>query len=126
MRRAIVLFALLALSAVAVPADADSDGGPVDGGTGSVDSGTGPVDGGVPPPVDIFYLLMGFSAQEACSCAFVDGQTDDYCANYGQESGYSTTVTFDHASKTASAAFGSASRTARATDAGGCTLDALP
>jgi hypothetical protein len=112
MRRAFVLFALLGLSAVVVPADAASDGGAPEG--------------GVPPPVTVFDLLTGFSAQEACSCAFVDGQTDDYCSAYGQDSGFSTTVTLDHTAKTASASFSGLSRTSRATDSGGCTLDPLP
>jgi hypothetical protein len=114
MRRAVLLSALLVFSAAIVPsADASPDAG-------------APVDGGVPAPANVFYLLMGFSAQETCSCVFVDGQTDDYCSAYGQEQGYSTTVTIDHTAKTASAAFGAASRTARATDTGGCTLDPLP
>src|SRR5579863_1693735 len=133
MRRAFALLALLSLSAVVMPVDAAPDGGAdtdggagaTDGGTGVPDANTGPADGAVPPPTSIFFLLMRFSAQEACSCAFVDGQTNTYCAAYGQESGYSTTVTFDHTAKTATAAFANASRTARATDTGGCTLDAL-
>ena len=71
-------------------------------------------------------ILTGFSAKETCSCVFAVQQTDDYCTNFGQQSGYTLTITIDHTQKTVTSAFGAVTRTARAgADGTGCTLDGL-
>jgi hypothetical protein len=71
-------------------------------------------------------MLTGFSAKETCSCVFAVQQTDDYCTNFGQQSGYTLTITIDHTGNTVSSTFGTITRTARAGAAGtGCTLDGL-
>jgi hypothetical protein len=73
-----------------------------------------------------FQILTGFTAKEACSCAFVVQQPDDYCKAFGSQPGYNEVITIDHGAQTVSAMFVGTTRTARATTAGGCTLDALP
>jgi hypothetical protein len=79
-----------------------------------------------PGTADVAELLMGFSAKETCSCAFVVGQTDTYCQAFGQQPGYMVTLTIDHQAKTVTADVGiGETRTARVTSGGGCTLDGL-
>jgi hypothetical protein len=71
-------------------------------------------------------ILTGFSAKETCSCVFAVQQTDDYCTNFGQQSGYTLTITIDHTGNTVTSAFGAITRTARAGAVGtGCSLDSL-
>ena len=72
-----------------------------------------------------FDVLTGFSAKEGCSCAFVAGQTDDYCTQFAQVQGYTVSVSFDRANDVASATFATVTRTAHYVDGVGCTLDAL-
>lgn len=77
-------------------------------------------------PVGDIELLMGFSAKESCSCVFVVQQTDAFCQAFGQQEGYPPlTLIIDHTAKTVTADAGiGKTRLARATDTGGCTLDA--
>jgi hypothetical protein len=80
-----------------------------------------------PGGASLAELLMGFSAKETCSCVFVVGQTDAYCQAFGQQAGYSVTLTIDHQAKTVTADVQiGETRTARVTTGGGCMLDALP
>src|SRR5579863_8434558 len=73
---------------------------------------------------NLVQLLMGFSAKETCSCAFVVGQTDAYCTAFGQQPPYVVTLTFDHTAKTVTADVNTGmTRTARLTAGGGCSLD---
>jgi hypothetical protein len=77
-------------------------------------------------PATAIQILTGFSAKETCSCVFAVQQTDDYCTSFGQQQGYTLTITIDHTAKTATSAFGAITRTARAgADGTGCTLDSL-
>lgn len=79
-----------------------------------------------PATANVAELLMGFSAKETCSCAFVVGQTDTYCQAFGQQPGYVVTLTIDHQAQTVTADVGfGAPRTARLTAGRGCTLDGL-
>jgi len=77
---------------------------------------------------NLFEIGTGFSAKEACSCAFVVGQTDDFCRAFGQIAGTSLVVevTFDRGAQTVTSTIGGVSRTARAAAGSGCTLDPLP
>jgi hypothetical protein len=77
---------------------------------------------------NIIELATGFSAKEACSCAFVVGQTDELCQAFGQVAGLSLPieVAVDRGAKTVTATVGDTSRTARAAEGAGCTLDGLP
>ena len=75
-------------------------------------------------PADLVQLLMGFSAKESCSCAFVVGQTDAYCTAFGQQPGFVVTLTFDHKAQTVTSDVGvGMTRTAHLTASGGCVLD---
>jgi hypothetical protein len=76
-----------------------------------------------PATADVFQLLLGFSAKESCSCAFVDGQTDAYCQAFGQQPGYAVTVVIDHTANTVSSSYAGLTRTAHATTGAGCVLD---
>jgi hypothetical protein len=77
-------------------------------------------------PATSTQLLTGFSAKETCSCVFAVGQTDAYCTNFGQQSGYTLDITIDHTGRTVTSAFGTITRTAHAgADGTGCTLDSL-
>jgi type IV secretory pathway TrbL component len=75
----------------------------------------------------VIELLLGFSAKETCSCAFVVGQTDTYCQAFGQQKGYDgVTLTIDHAAKTVTSDAGTGkTRIARVVKGGGCLLDGL-
>jgi hypothetical protein len=78
------------------------------------------------PTANVLELLMGFSAKETCSCAFIVGQTDAYCQAFGQQKGYTVTLTIDQQAKTVTADVGiGETRTARVGAGGGCTLDGL-
>src|SRR5689334_20631339 len=75
-----------------------------------------------PQTATVVQLLMGFSAKETCSCAFVVGQTDAYCQAFGQQPGYTVTLTIDHQARTVTADVGiGMTRTARVTSGGGCS-----
>lgn len=76
-------------------------------------------------PVGLLQLLTGFSAKESCSCAFVVGQSDEYCQAFGQQPGYAAKVSIDRAAKTVTSTFMGVSRTAKAAPGAGCTLDPL-
>ena len=65
----------------------------------------------------------GFSAKEACSCAFVVEQTDEYCSAYGQTGAFPSAITVDRAHKTVTSSFAGVTRVARFTDGAGCILD---
>lgn len=71
----------------------------------------------------LFDYLLGFSAKETCSCAFVVEQTDDYCKAFGQAAGFSTQVAIDRGARSASATFQGITRTARADATGACSMD---
>jgi len=77
---------------------------------------------------NLFELATGFSAKEACSCAFVAGQTDEYCQVFGQIPGGAVTldIVIDRDAQTVTSTIGGLSRTARAAASAGCTLDPLP
>jgi hypothetical protein len=77
---------------------------------------------------NLFEVATGFSAKEACSCAFVAGQTDDYCKAFGQVAGTSLAVdvVVDRGAQTVTSTISGVSRTARAAAGAGCTLDPLP
>ena len=75
---------------------------------------------------DQFEVLTGFASKEACSCAFVVEQSDDYCAQFGQIDGYPAKIEIDRNAKTVKATFNIVSRTARFTEAQGCVTDELP
>jgi hypothetical protein len=83
-----------------------------------------PSDAPVPGPVaNEFQLAAGYAAKEACSCAFVEGQTDAYCTNYGvQPTGVEVTLTIDHTATSVTAKFQTATRTATFVAGAGCTL----
>jgi CubicO group peptidase (beta-lactamase class C family) len=72
---------------------------------------------------DIPHLLTGFSAKETCSCAFVVGQTDDYCKAFGQQKGFNITITIDHNAQQITSNYQGLARTASAKPGAGCTLD---
>jgi hypothetical protein len=74
---------------------------------------------------DIPHLLTGFSAKETCSCAFVVGQTDDYCKAFGQQKGFNITITIDHTAQKITSTYQGLARTASAKQGAGCTLDAF-
>jgi hypothetical protein len=73
-----------------------------------------------------FEVLTGFSAKEACSCAFVVEQNDEYCVAFGQTGPVPVAVAIDHGAKTVTSTFLGTSRTARFTEGAGCLTDALP
>lgn len=70
-------------------------------------------------------LLTGYAAQEACSCAFVVGQTDAYCQAYGQQPGFITKIAIDHTAMTVTATYSPYSRTSSFQAGKGCTLAPL-
>ncbi|HEY2512690.1 MAG TPA: hypothetical protein VGI39_17605 [Polyangiaceae bacterium] len=70
-------------------------------------------------------LLTGYAAQEACSCAFVVGQTDAYCQAYGQQPGFITKIAIDHAAMTVTATYAPYTRTSTFAAGKGCTLAPL-
>jgi hypothetical protein len=75
------------------------------------------------PVANEFQLAAGYAAKEACSCAFVEGQTDAYCTNYGiSPTGVEATLTIDHTAATVTAKFQTATRTATFVAGAGCTL----
>ena len=74
----------------------------------------------------LFDVLLGFSAKETCSCAFVVEGTDEYCTAFGQAAGFSTALAIDHGARAVTATFQGISRTARADASGACLLDAKP
>ncbi len=76
------------------------------------------------PPATEFQLLTGYGAKEACSCVFVEGQTDAYCTNYAVlPTGYSDLkIVIDHTANTVTATFVGNSRTAAFTSGQGCVL----
>jgi hypothetical protein len=76
-------------------------------------------------PVTAVDLLLGFSAKETCSCAFVDGQTDKYCTAFGQQEGYVVDIAIDHTGMVVTSTLAGISRTSHATTGQGCVLDAL-
>jgi hypothetical protein len=74
-------------------------------------------------PANEFQLGAGYAAKEACSCAFVEGQTDAYCTNYGvSPTGVSVTLTIDRSASTVTAVYATATRTASFAAGAGCTL----
>jgi hypothetical protein len=77
---------------------------------------------------NLFEVATGFSAKEACSCAFVVGQTDEFCQAFGQIAGLSLSVDIavDRGAQTLTATISGINRTARYTEGAGCTLDPLP
>ena len=76
-------------------------------------------------PVTAFEILTGFSSKEACSCAFVAGQTDAYCTEFGKIGGYNVKDAIDRSKKVVTSSFAGTSRSARVVEGGGCTLDPL-
>jgi CubicO group peptidase (beta-lactamase class C family) len=72
---------------------------------------------------DVPHLLTGFSAKETCSCAFVVGQTDDYCKAFGQQQGFNLVITIDHSAQKITSTYQTLARTASAKAGAGCTLD---
>jgi CubicO group peptidase (beta-lactamase class C family) len=76
-------------------------------------------------PASSDELLTGFSAKEACSCAFVVGQSDAYCEAFGRFEGVAIAVAIDRTARTVTSRFGTAARTARVARSG-CLLDPLP
>ena len=96
-------FSLLAATSLLVSSDASAD-----------------------PPANELQLAAGYAAKETCSCAFVEGQTDAYCTNYGTlPTGVSVTVAIDHTASTATATYLGTSRTATFTSGQGCVLAGL-
>lgn len=77
-------------------------------------------------PATQFQILTGFSAKEACSCAFVVEQTDAYCQAFGQIGGYDVDVSIDRGASAVTSTFLGTARTARFTAGDGCKLDPLP
>ena len=77
---------------------------------------------------NVFEIATGFSARQACTCAFVIEQTDEYCQAFGQVPGEAlpVDVAIDHDAKTVTSTLSGVSRTARAATGVGCTLDPLP
>ena len=77
---------------------------------------------------NLFELAAGFSAKEACSCAFVVEQTDEYCQAFGQIAGTSLAVdvAVDRGAQTVTSTISGISRTARFAAGAGCSLDPLP
>jgi len=73
-------------------------------------------------PVTLVDILAGFSAKESCSCAFVVGQTDAYCQEFGKTGGFDVEVRIDRAARAVESRFAGVSRTARV-DGDGCKLD---
>ncbi len=75
--------------------------------------------------VDLNYpeLLTGFSAKETCSCAFVTGQTDEYCKVFGSQDGYAIDINIDRTAKLVSTTFISTTRTSHFVEGAGCALD---
>lgn len=74
---------------------------------------------------NLFHVLTGFSAKEACSCAFVVEQTDEYCQAFGQVSGFEVEVSIDRGARTVKSTFVDASRVARFTEGAGCIVDPI-
>lgn len=72
-----------------------------------------------------FQVLTAFSAKEACSCAFLVGQTDDYCTAFGQIGEFAVDVSVDRSAKTVKSTFAGTARTARFTEGAGCLTDPL-
>jgi hypothetical protein len=77
---------------------------------------------------NLFELATGFSAKEACSCAFVVEQTDELCREFGQIVGIALAVdiAIDRSAKTVTSSVGEIGRTARFAAGAGCVLDPLP
>jgi hypothetical protein len=75
------------------------------------------------PSANEFQLAAGYAAKEACSCAFVEGQTDAYCTSYGiSPTGVSVTLTIDHSASSVTATYATSTRTASFVAGAGCTL----
>jgi hypothetical protein len=49
----------------------------------------------------VLELGLGFSAQSACSCLWVVGQSEDYCRDYAKLTRVKTSVDFDYQNKIA-------------------------
>lgn len=74
---------------------------------------------------NVLEILTGFSSKEACSCAFVVEQTDEYCRDFGKMGNYDVSVTIDRGAKTVTSSFLVSSRTSRFVEGQGCLLDEL-
>ena len=130
MRRALTIFAAVALAFAWHPAHADggTDAGDLDAGENDaapVEATAPPSDAAtVPGEATDFQVLTGFSSKESCSCVFVDGLTDDYCTTFGQFQGFpNIALAFDHTGNVASATFLGVTRTAHFVAGEGCKLD---
>jgi len=73
-----------------------------------------------------FQILTGFSSKEACSCAFVVEQSDEYCTAFGRIGGYAVEVAIDRGARSVTSSFLGTVRTSRFTEGAGCRLDPLP
>jgi hypothetical protein len=71
-------------------------------------------------------VVAGFGAKEACSCAFVADQSDDYCKAFGQAGVAPAEITIDRKAQTVSASLAGMTRSARFTPGEGCRTEALP
>jgi hypothetical protein len=72
---------------------------------------------------DVPHILTGFSAKETCSCAFVVGQTDEYCKAFGQQQGFNIVIDIDHNAQKITSTYQTLARTASNKPGAGCTLD---
>ncbi len=72
-----------------------------------------------------FEVLTGFSSKEACSCAFVVEQTDDYCKALGKIGGFEVDVSIDRAASSVTSTFVGVKRTARFKAGEGCRTEPL-
>lgn len=55
--------------------------------------------------LDDIHIGLGFMAKETCSCAFVVGQTDEFCRAYGDLDAIPVKIAVNRAAKTSSAEF---------------------
>ncbi len=80
----------------------------------------------IDPIANEVQLAAGYAAKEACSCVFVEGQSDDACTQYGVgPTGSSVTLTIDHTASTVTAKFAASTRVATFTAGQGCVLGGL-
>lgn len=71
-------------------------------------------------------IMTGFAAKEACSCAFVVEQTDEYCKAFGQSGPAPVVITIDHKSQVVTSSFAGTTRSASFTEGAGCLMAPLP